>query len=408
MTSRDPDETIRSWFAEGASRGPARGLEETLARLAVTPQPRRREVRLPVWLPLAATFALLVLAAAAFSAGFRISVPQPIATSPSSTPLPSTTGSCTLTVPVVGRNAIVVGSGFAPDTDVVLDIDRVHADHLHLDASAVPALHTDREGRFGFAARPYPEDLGVDHFVATAGCTATLDLTTVPEDLPPACPDPTAAAPGTIDGAAYRAAVTADHPSHWWRLDEAASSTAVDAAGNATGTYVGDPATYNHSPRSPLSDGGSAFLNWRPGDPTVGIQLPSPVVLHGDFTIEAWVYLCHYDDDGDVIVGSFDAQPAVDFGIGNLEVLNDLGTVITAKTRVSTSRWQHWVVTRQAGELRIYLDGVLDSTGGPWTGDMPIGMLGMDLRGNLLGFLDEVALYDRALPADRIASHARP
>ena len=108
--------------------------------------------------------------------------------------------SCQLAFPVHGRSALLLGSGFTPDTDVVLVIDRADGTQLTLDRSYDQALHTDRLGGFGVQLRPYPEDLGHEAIVASAGCEARLEIEVSQADLPAACPDPQDRSDPAVDG----------------------------------------------------------------------------------------------------------------------------------------------------------------------------------------------------------------
>lgn len=402
MTDRDPNDAIRAWFQEGPSRGTERGLEETLERLAGTAQGSGRELRLPIWVPAAAVVAVLLAGAIAFGAGFRITrndAITPVAPSPSQS-------GCRLDVPVGGMHGFIIGTGFAPNTDVTIEITRGDGSQITLDRGYNAALHTDRHGAFGVEVRPYDADLGHEVLVAHGGCDASLDVVVTAEDLPPACPDPAIRSTPVVDGPAYRAAVAADSPIDWWHFDDT-NGVASDSAGAHQGTYVGSivPAV-----RSPLSDGGSTFFHHQFPDDT-NITLPEPITLAGDFTIEAWVLMCHYPDDGDAIVGSADSAPSLNFGGALLHVDSGLGQVASVDSQVESLVWQHWVLTRRDGALQLYRDGTPDGWGleSNWRMPFPIGFIGRDSVGdNLLGYLDELALYDHALSPERVAAHAHP
>lgn len=404
MTRRDPDETIRAWFEEGPARGPERSLDATLARLATEPRGARREISMPVWMPLAAAFALLLAGVLAFGAGFRVVPPTqltPVASAPASQ------GACRLEAPVRGKRAVLIGTGFTPDTDVTLEIDRANGTHITLTGGVASDLHTDRLGGFAQPLRPYADDLGRGVVVAIAGCMARLEVVNTAADMPPVCPDPADASVPVVDGPAYRAAVDADAPVDWWHLDDTAAR-AADATGSHPGTYLGDIV---HAARSALSDGGSAFFDSSLAGAYTALELEPRVVLTGDFTIEAWVLMCHWDDDGDPILGSPDSVQTLKFGGGQLHLHSGVRDVAYAGSAVSTGHWQHWVVTRQDDTMSVYLDGALDGerwTETGWFGDFAFSLLGLDTESQLIAFLDEVAVYDHALTPERIAAHARP
>jgi hypothetical protein len=404
MTQRNPDETIRAWFNDGPDRGPGRGLEATLARLAHEPVSRRREIRLPVWFPVAAALALLLVGVIAFGAGFRIVIPDARSSpAPSPTAAATSAGACRIDIPVHGKNAVLVGMGFAPDADVVVDFDRVNGTRFTMDATNNAALHTDRTGGFAVGWRPFPEDLGTGTVTARAGCAATIPVEVTAADLPLPCGDPAIDDVAVVDGPAYRTAVAADAPVAWWPFD-AAGALGADAVGAHPGTIVGNVIP---SVRSPLSDGGSAyFLHQFPDRTHVDVD---PVVLEGDFSVEFWLWFCHWAD-GDGILGDPDSRISIRIGDGEMHVFADTDGVLWAGEDVISGAWQHYVITRRDSTLTMYLNGELDEqypdTG--WTVDFPISRLGGDFDSNFLGFLDEIALYDFELSPERVALHAHP
>ena len=402
MTQRDPDELIRSWFQEGPSRSSGEGVEQTLARLAALPRPRRWEVRLPVWVPLAAVLSLVLVGVIAFGAGFRIVPPVPTHSPTATAPSPIA-GNCRIGIPVHGRNSVLVGFDFAPDTDVVVTFDRPNQQRLTFDSTNMASLHTDRTGGFAMGWRPFPEDLGLGTITATAGCSVAIPVEVTAADLPTDCGDPAVDDSPVVDGALYRAAVAADQPLAWWGFDTAADMGA-DAIGSHSGSVVGNVIA---TPRSPLSDGGSAYFHHQFPDPThVDVV---PVDLVGDFSVEFWLWFCHWAD-GDAIVGAADTHVSVKIGEGEMHLFAGTDGVLWAGEAVVSGSWQHYVITRQGSTLTMYRNGVVDEqypdTG--WTDEFPISRLGGDFDSNYLGFLDETALYDHALTPERVAAHANP
>jgi concanavalin A-like lectin/glucanase superfamily protein len=396
MTARDADDLIREWFQEGPSRGTEDGLERTLARLATTRQRVSREITMPAWLPAAAVVVLLLAVVLAFGAGFRVVLPGPERSPDTSAPIATATG-CRLDVPVHGRDAVLVGVGFAPDADVAIEIDRASGNHIAFGA------HTDRTGGFTVGFRPYDEDLGRGVVTAIAGCSASLEVEVTAADLPFPCPDPNQESTPLVDGPAYRAAVAADGPLAWWQLDDT-GDVAADAAGNHPGTYIEQ---MEHAVLSPLSDGGSAFFHHQfPGTAIIDID---PIELTGDFTVEFWLDMCHWAD-GDPIVGSEESIATISIGEGELHLNNGVRDVLWTGETVIFGEWQHFVVLRSGDTLEIYRNGELDGSepDAGWTGGFPISMLGGGIDANFLGYLDEVALYDHALTPERIAAHAHP
>jgi len=399
----DAEDAIRAWFHDGPDHGPARGLEDTLARLAQEPPRGRREIRMPVWLPVAATIAMLLAGMIAFGAGFRVVPPDARSSPGPSATAPTSAGACRIDIPVHGKNAVLVGYGFPPDTDVVVDWDRVDGTRLTMDASNTGGLHTDRAGGFAIGWRPFPQDLGVGRVTASAGCVATMAVEVTVADLPTPCGDPAVRDASLVSGPAYRAAVTSDAPAAWWSFD-APAAMGADVVGAHPGTVVGNVIP---SVRSPLSDGGSAyFLHQFPNPTHIDIDR---VVLDGDFSVEFWLWFCHWAD-GDGIVGTPDTHVSIRIGEGEMHLFAGFDGILWAGEDLVSGTWQHYVITRQGSTLTLYLDGEVDEqhpdTG--WTDPFPISRIGGDFDSNFLGFLDEVALYDHALTPGRAAAHANP
>lgn len=71
---------------------------------------------------------------------------------------------------------------------------------------------------------------------------------------------------------------------------------------------------------------------------------------------------------------------------------------------VPSGRWCHLAVTRSGSEVRIFMDGVLVNTvtmTGGFTkngGALQIGLDGAKQVNGMIGVIDEVFLYNRALP----------
>jgi hypothetical protein len=106
------------------------------------------------------------------------------------------------------------------------------------------------------------------------------------------------------------------------------------------------------------------------------------------------------EDPGRVIVGS-GAQPGDDVRL-------------YSPTRLSDGRWHHVVWTRSAaGENCLYIDGELTAVGGDGGGTVsnarPITIGGDPVLGgrDLVGAMDEVAIYDYVLAPARVQAHFR-
>jgi hypothetical protein len=78
---------------------------------------------------------------------------------------------------------------------------------------------------------------------------------------------------------------------------------------------------------------------------------------------------------------------------------------------LTQDRFTHVVGTYDGSTLTLYLDGVQAGRHGASAAidaastDMTIGATRNGTYGHFVGSLDEVALYDKALPLDRVAAH---
>jgi hypothetical protein len=89
------------------------------------------------------------------------------------------------------------------------------------------------------------------------------------------------------------------------------------------------------------------------------------------------------------------------------------GMSLYSGQRYAARRWQHVVAVRNRDSLKLYLDGELAQTGRA-TGSTPkglqlvVGQLYTDsLYRPYIGYLDELAIYDRALSAEEVEHHYR-
>jgi hypothetical protein len=223
-----------------------------------------------------------------------------------------------------------------------------------------------------------------------------METVVTADQLPGPCPDPARGQVELMDSPAYRAAVQQDAPVHWWHFDEAGGPTSVDSVGGADGQWVADPV--------PVTGvGGTRSLSFD----GLGSYVEVSALTFGDFTLEAWVFLCDYVDNQDAIVGNGLSAPSVNFFEQRLRLFTaEQDDVVIAGTTATIGQWQHWALTRDASGTRIYLNGALDATGPPWSGTMVINQIGRGDAGFLRGGLDELAFYDRALDSEALTAHS--
>ncbi|MFF2658253.1 LamG-like jellyroll fold domain-containing protein [Kitasatospora sp. NPDC058032] len=225
-------------------------------------------------------------------------------------------------------------------------------------------------------------------------------------------------------GVGYRASVVADSPGGYWRLDETVGTTAASevAAIKGNGTYApaAKPATTGvFGP----GDGKAAEFN---GTSTSYVDLPTPILqTKTDIAAELW-----FRTTGPGVLLSLQSEPmnAAPYNVVPALFVGSDGRLrgwyhgisggpITSGAVVTDGSWHHAVLSAGQGTQALYLDGALAGTlagtvnhlnmnrtylGGGYVGNAPGGNGGWSW---LNGQIDEVALYQHPLTAERVAAH---
>jgi hypothetical protein len=223
----------------------------------------------------------------------------------------------------------------------------------------------------------------------------------------------------------YVASVGADHPVVYLRLDETMGMLAVDRSGlgnDATYMTIGagmigyaTPGALRSDPDPAVALNGAGSLGT--GD-QAQIQLPGAFnPFTGDFTVEVWVNPRSFPIGGwNEGIFLFEEYLVAGFRIGwstpGAPALwtNEGGgsSGVTGSTAMMLSAWNYVVVTKAGAQVTIYLQGdvvasspivyVTPST----AAENCLGAChGMPTDGSY----DELAIYDYALPPDRVAAH---
>lgn len=218
---------------------------------------------------------------------------------------------------------------------------------------------------------------------------------------------------GQTSYAAYRLAVLADSPLHFWELQETSGATSADTgagtqqAATWTGTRVFAPGPYGGS----STDTGSGYYA------TVPYQ--ADLNLTGDMTWEAWVYTYGYPTDAYAFArgqnSAWTYVGGVAGGSGLPRWVQGNAGFNFGSVGLPVGRWMHLVFVRTGTSVACYLDGsslgsqsvfgqtAASSThpvffGGSGNGATPPGVF-------WLGRIAYAALYNTALSAAQVRNH---
>jgi hypothetical protein len=204
--------------------------------------------------------------------------------------------------------------------------------------------------------------------------------------------------------ATYNSAVAADSPIAHWTFDETTGTTANDVAGTAqNGIYencaLGASSAFPNLGTAATFNGTNARM-----------RVPTDAVFNlgaGDFSVEVW-----YKSTGTARGDIFNFKNTIDFGIfannGGTGSIGGWHNGNIPGTTTTHNAWHHVVYTRTGGNINLYLDGVFVSSAANTQGmsanaDIIVGANLTDLW--FAGQVDEVAYYNSALSAGRVAAH---
>jgi hypothetical protein len=187
----------------------------------------------------------------------------------------------------------------------------------------------------------------------------------------------------------------------WWRGE----TNALDETSGNNGVLVGN-ASFG------TGKSGKGFVFDGQGD---GVAVSnSPVLRLQDFSIEAWIKRASTTVASLDPVGSggifYSSEGGYGFGIwdnGQL-VLTKIGdSGVVSLQAITDTNFHHVAVTKNGSTVYFYLDGnpeqVADyDPGFVFGGPFAVGTRGGDFVGSLLGLVDEVSVYNRALSAEEI------
>lgn len=234
-------------------------------------------------------------------------------------------------------------------------------------------------------------------------------------------------------GADYVRTIIDAAPIAYWRFEEVESGEVLNEMGpNFAGRIKGEVGWEGPRGNRVISMG----LNGKQG--SVLSDDSWDETLQGDFSIELWMKPSHHHLGSMVgFVGDFDPELQRNRHGVLLETCGPVVNVfhwlkpkrirflhrseLTASPKdgvdcfsadaYDVRRWQHVVATKQGDQLRLYIDGKLaaaqiDDQPTPRGLHLVIGQLYTEtLERFFIGQLDEIAVYDRALPEDEVKAH---
>ena len=146
--------------------------------------------------------------------------------------------------------------------------------------------------------------------------------------------------------------------------------------------------------------------------------------ITGDISVEAWIKTTQACTSRVVFVGRYEESGLAAWWLGcdennhagfHMRDSNNNAFTISGNTVINDGQWHHIVGTRDgtANSNMIYVDGALEDAGTPaFTGllsfttkPITIGYFSVSPFYWFNGTLDEIALYDQALPAGEVARH---
>jgi hypothetical protein len=213
----------------------------------------------------------------------------------------------------------------------------------------------------------------------------------------------------------YRATVLTDRPVAYWRFEETAGTTFKDEIGGLQAIATGSCAPGSVSTAG-LSGLGLAF-----DGASCRLDLGRAFAFDGTapFTIEVWIrhtgvnqyqhLFTHQTRDGANPIQGY-ALLLDPSGRAYIERVVDRAIFATAQVRVPPSTFAHVVGVYDGGQLLLYINGALRETtddARPLITTSARTIVGENSTsmGWFAGTMDELAIYDRALPAETISAH---
>lgn len=349
-----------------------------------------------------------------------------------------------------GTYTLVVGNGSLPNASAsaTLTINNAPvlesqpATSLQIFAGARPALTLGMAGRPPFSFQWTSNGIPITGatnsvFTITAGAGSTVVYGgTVTNAYGSTFISPITATILAAPTNPYPAAVLADHPLDYWRLNESSGTMGFDYLGGNNGTYtnafLGQPGyTSQFNPQTDPGEtavgfGGTqnSYMGWVPPQVNFG----APANSNAEFSVEAWVSAGASSSNAAVVClgyGNGGEQFCLDLPTVNnvlrFFVRNAAGTAFAAQSSffVADGAWHHVVGVCDEANAAIYLyaDGRLVASGSvpansgllASANSLAVGArqqgAGTQYNFQLNGSVDEVAVYNYPLASNQVLAH---
>ncbi len=221
--------------------------------------------------------------------------------------------------------------------------------------------------------------------------------------------------PWALDAGSATKTIASLKPSAWWRLNEFTGPIAADASGNHhDATIEGGLAYYLEGPHSKVfcdQDVNRAphFVDGRLCTDLAG--------LGEKWSVSLWLWN-GMPNDGREVSGWFFSRDhnhglsayGEHLGIGGTSgntgrLVFQANGVLAGKTEIPRWTWQHVVLVRDGGKVRVYLNGKLEIEGEAQASKIASCFFGgrSDHAASWEGRMDEIAVFDRALSVKDVA-----
>jgi hypothetical protein len=206
----------------------------------------------------------------------------------------------------------------------------------------------------------------------------------------------------------YLEAVVTNSPLAFWRLGELDGTTAFDYVGGNNATYAN--VTLNQPGALATDSDTAASFDGTNSCAGTGLSLANNCSA---FTMEGWYKLVA----GSKRMGFWGQNNAIEFGLSDpntIQIWTPNGGSLNVTNTWSTNSWHHLAAVGNGTNLLLYVDGYLAGTGGSATTNYGSSSYSFNIGGGGIfdaatnwfnGCLDEIAFYNRALPATNVQRH---